>query len=321
MKASLIITSGSGKHFNQLKNFISSLRTHGKYTDEIALCDNSISGAWDKPGTWSEEESFSLDQKEFFKEMKVKIFLINQLITDNDIDPAIIRAIKSPTQRYPYKFIYNTLISKHYLNKVRNIYYFDSDIYFQAPFHAIEAETEDKTILIVKEFVKMEKSPYLNKWLKFSNFSKISDQNDYLKEMMPAANFCSGFYGSGATTFHRFNLLALLLTSNQFVNFYSDQPLVNILKTFFHYPFKEISSDYCLHLGELKNEEYNVLDGCFIYQGKKPISVHFNSGKYTELEAVLSGRPLNVPLKKSVTKRIADKLKREFHSLVNRKNI
>ena len=307
---SLIITSGNSKNFQQLRNFVLSLRSQGQYTGLIVLCDNSISGTWDNPGTWQENDSFREEEKQFFKEQDVSILQINTLVNENTIDPEIIRNIKSPTQRYPYKFVYNTLISKLYINKVKNIFYFDSDIYFQAPFEPIAELSEAGKILIVKEFLKMQEGYFLPKWLKFSDFSKVSDQDEYLKTMLPAENFCSGFYGSEANTFHRFNLLALLLTSNQFINFYSDQPLVNILKTYFHYPFKEISNKYCLHLGELKRENYTVENGKFTFEGKIPIAVHFNSGKYQELESVLTGIPLPSPPKRSLVDKVVGRLKK-----------
>lgn len=293
---SLIITSGNAKYFDQLKNFVDSLRIHGQYTDAIAICDNAISGSWDNPGTWSDEESFSSEQLAYFKENEVTVYPLPQLIAENEVSVDTIKNIKSPTQRYPYKFIYNTLISKKYINKVDAIFYFDSDIYFQSNVKPLTEAIESNKISIVKEFLKMEESSYLNKWLNYSDFSKVSSQGDYLKTMMPANNFCSGFYGGHAQTFHKFNLLALLLTSNQFVNFYSDQPLVNILKTFFNYPFKEIENTYCLHIGELKRDNYTWVDQKINYKGTIPICVHFNSGKYQELESILkNGIPLPKP--------------------------
>ncbi|WP_256009570.1 hypothetical protein [Desertivirga xinjiangensis] len=312
--STLIITSGNGKSFTQLKNFVLSLRTNGKYVGKIAICDNAISGTWNAPGTWSEDESFSQDQKQFFEEMEVVLYPIQQLLQQNDIDPEVIKSIKSPTQRYPYKFVYNTLISKIYINKVDRIFYFDSDIYFQAEFNLIEKAAETGKILIVKEFLRMKDGPYLNKWLNYSDFSKLSSQEDYLNTMLPAQNYCSGFYGSEAATFHRFNLLAMLLTSNKFVNFYSDQPLVNILKTFFFYPFKELDYSYCLHLGELDREQYTVEQGKFCYKSIIPICIHFNSSKYDQLEHILSKGyelPYTKPSLLQRLKRIARKLLRK----------
>jgi len=304
----LIITSGSGKNFYQLKNLIDSLQTNGKYTGEIAICDNAIEGTWNKPGTWSKLPSFSEEQNSYFKKNGVQVFTLQNLITENGLDEQVIKNIKSPTQRYPHKFIYNTLISKKYLGKVDKIIYFDSDVYFQAPTEPLWQQIEFGKIVIVKEWLKMNEGIFLNKWLKFSDFSKLSSQKDYEKTMLPADNFCSGMYGADSQTFHRFNLMALLLTSNQFINFFSDQPLVNILKTYFKYPFKEISFEYCLHLGELSRDNYLIGNGKFVVQNKVPISVHFNSNKYNELEAVINNSPLPTIKNRTVLNRIKDKL-------------
>lgn len=312
----LIITSGNGRNFNQLKNFVTSLRSNGDYKDNIAICDCAISGEWNAPGTWSKESSFTNDQITFFHEFDVKVYHFQALVEENKIDEQVIKSIKSPTQRYPYKFIYNVLISKKYLNKVNAILYFDSDIYFQRPVKQIFNEVEEDKIIIVKEWLKMKEGDYLKKWLGYSNFSSISSQKMYDNSMFEADNFCSGFYGSTTEFFHKFNLVALLLTSNQFVNFYSDQPLINILKTFFKLPFKEINWHYCLHLGELSHEKYYIKDGFFALDKIVPICVHFNCGKYHELESVLEGMPLAGSVTSSVYKRAVKKVYRNIRQLV-----
>lgn len=307
---SLIITAGNAKYFDQLRNFVLSLRTQGEFEGLIVVCDNAISGTWNNPGTWSKEESFQPQHLNFFKEYKVRVIPIQQLIDENQLPEQTIRNIKSPTQRYPYKFIYNTLISKKFSSDVEQILYFDSDIYFQAPVKRFFEQVEAGKILIVQEWKRIGESKYLKEWIRYSDFSRVSSQDDFLSTMLPAEDFCSGFYGGDVITFHRFNLLALLLTSNQFVNFYSDQPLVNILKTFFFYPFKELDFSYCLHLGDLKANEYGTEGKVFVKDGVVPICVHFNSGKYKELEYLLkSGERLPIE-KLPLLRRLKNSLRR-----------
>lgn len=291
----LIITSGNSGNFIQIQNFVISLKNNGLYKGEIVVCDNQISGTWDNPGTWQKEGSFNEDQLSFFKSEFVKLYSLDELISENELDKDVIKNIKSPTQRYPYKFIYNTLISKKYIHKVDKIIYFDSDVFFQADVAPLFNELEDDKITLVKEWLKMKESYFLHKWLKYSDFKKLSNNDDYLDTMLNADNFCSGMYGANAITFHRFNLMALLLTSNQFINFYSDQPLINILKTYFKWPFKEISFEYCLHLGELKRDlDYKISAGQFFKGDVLPICIHFNGNKYFELEAAIANQPLEI---------------------------
>lgn len=307
----LVITSGNSKNFYQLKNFVDSLRINGEYDDEIAICDNTIEGKWDEPGTWSKKPSFTTEQLAYFETARADVLVLQDLIVESKLDEEVIKKIKSPTQRYPYKFIYNTLISKKYLNKVEKIIYFDSDIYFQDKVDTLLVEMDDEQITIVKESLKMKESYFLNKWLRYSDFSQLSTNEDYLNTMLNSDNFCSGMYGATAITFHRFNMMALLLTSNQFVNFYSDQPLINILKSYFKWPFKEIGFKYCLHLAELSRDlDYKIHDGKFTRDGVLPICVHFNGNKYFELEAALSNITLEVLKKESALKKIKRKIKK-----------
>ncbi|RKD12412.1 hypothetical protein BCY91_12235 [Pelobium manganitolerans] len=309
----LIISSGNSKNFHQLKNFIHSLRLNGNYEGYIAICDNEITGTWDKPGVLNKQATFTNEHLAFFRKYDVTIYPLHPLIEENEIDEDIIKSILSPTQRYPYKFIYNTLISKKYLGKASEAVYFDSDVFVQKSiiplFDKIKATG---SIVIVKEWFKIKDDYHLNNWMRFSDFSKLSRQENYLEKILNANNYCSGMYGGVLNEFHRFNLLCLLLASNRFINFYSDQPLINVLKSYFHFPVKELDYEYCLHLGELTRDEYQVISGKFQKDGIVPIAVHFNGAKYGELEAVLGGKPLPVLSKRSLVRRIENRLKLIF---------
>ncbi|WP_113637905.1 glycosyltransferase [Nubsella zeaxanthinifaciens] len=299
----LIITSGNSRNYNQIENFISSLRKNANYDGLIAVCDNEISGEWDKPGTWLREGSFTQEQTGTIKSWGAQIFTLQDLISNNEVDEHIIESIKSPTQRYPYKFIYNCLISKHYLNKVDAVLYFDSDVYFQKNIDPIFDVIALEKINVVKEFNKIKDNYYLNNWIKYSNFDKLSSQEHYLSTMLNADNYCTGFYGGGITAFHNFNLLALLITSNKFINFYSDQPLFNILTSFFNYPINEISYENCLHIGELEETAYTWQNKYVSYKNIVPISVHLNGGRYNELVKAMNGEKV-LPPKKDLIKKI-----------------
>ena len=70
------------------------------------------------------------------------------------------------------------------------------------------------------------------------------------------------------------------------MKYYSDQPLVNILKSFFYYPINELSNEYVLHLGELHKEDILVNGGEIFYKSKKSIAVHFNGGTKSIFEQI-----------------------------------
>ena len=137
MSDQLIITAGNNSFFEYLKNFVYSLRTRGEYKGKIVICDNTITGSWDNPGTYQEVASFSDKQVEFFDSFDVSVVLFHELLSRHGITRKEINQSRGYTARYPYKFIYNCLISKEYLGTADWICYFDADVYVQLPIQRI----------------------------------------------------------------------------------------------------------------------------------------------------------------------------------------
>lgn len=136
------------------------------------------------------------------------------------------------------------------------------------------------------ERLKIGQSPFLAKWIAYSDFSILSDQELYLQTMNNSLDYCSGFFGGNARRFHALVLLSTLLLTNQWVRFYSDQPTLNILKSFFHYPFIEISKEYVFHLGEFHKEDFVIRDATLSYKGMDSIAIHFNGPNKDTFEAI-----------------------------------
>lgn len=304
----LIITGANQQHFDFLRLFVESLRTYGEYTGYIAVCDNSIGGSWDNPGKYAETHSFNEEQMQFLSKHQVEVYPYGELIKSNGIDRELIDRIPSYTQRYPHKYVYTTLLSKLYLKKARNICFFDADIYFQKPLAPLLEAMSEEGIYMVREYQKIGKSPFLKKWIAHTDFSKLSSQEAYEKSMFGSEDYCTGFFGGKAPHFHRLCLLALLLTSNHFVEFYSDQPLMNILKSFFQYPIRELSDEYVMHLGELPKEDLVVRNKQLFYKNKASIAVHFNGGTKDLFELIVGEKEYQIPS----SERLRHKLKREF---------
>lgn len=290
----LIITGANKNHFGFLELFVRSLRERGKYEDKIVVCDNVIGGdRWDEPGKYAETISFSDQHMAFLKEHNVEVIPYHQLIKDNEISREQIDQIPSYTQRYPHKYVYTTLISKRYKQQVKNICFFDADIYFQKPVAPIFDAFQESSIYMVKEYQKIGKSPFLRKWIAHSDFSQLSDQAAFEETMFGSDDYCTGFFGGPAEVFHQLTLLALLLSSNRLVEFYSDQPLMNILKSFFRYPIQELPDDYVKHLGELPKEDLTVKNGQVLHRNKASIAVHFNGGTKDLFEKVSTDEPVD----------------------------
>lgn len=282
----VIITGANADHFPYLELFVLSLRNQGEFTGVIAVCDNSIEGTWNKPGTFKEGLSFSEEQMQFLKLHDVKVFPYADLLAKNGIERSQVEAITSQTQRYPHKFFYCTLISKQYLHKAKNICYFDADVYFQKPVQAIFDVFQADKLYIVGENWKIGQSPFLSKWIAHSDFSKLSDQDYYLERMYKTLDYCSGFFGGDAHRFHSLCLLCTLLSSNQLVSFFSDQPTINILKTFFGYPLKEMHKEFVFHLGEFPKEDFVIQNAKLSYKGVESIAIHFNGPNKDTFEEV-----------------------------------
>lgn len=282
----VIITGANSNHFEYLELFVRSLRENGQYEGVIAVCDNLIDGEWNRPGSFRDGISFTEEQIFFLSKYEVTIYSYSELLAKNNIERKSVELIPSPTQRFPHKFFYTTLISKEYLRKAKNICYFDADVYFQKPVQPLFDAFHSDELYIVGENWKIGKSPFLSKWIAHSDFSRLSDQKYYMEQMYKTLDYCSGFFGGDVHRFHTLCLLCTLLSSNQLVSFFSDQPTINILKTFFGYPFQELSKEYVFHLGEFPKEDFVIQYAKLSYKGMESIAVHFNGPNKDTFEEV-----------------------------------
>ncbi|NUQ81809.1 MAG: hypothetical protein HUU10_09390 [Bacteroidetes bacterium] len=277
MPKDLIITSGNSRYDLLLRRFVWSLRHEGEFTGDIIICDNDVAGTWDQPGKASDQPSFTEDSTVFFKDLQVTVIPYVGLLQENDILRETIDQLPSATQRYPHKFVYTALISKRYPDYNR-ICYMDSDILIQAPVQALFDAMNGPGIFIGPENQPIGKNGYLSQWIRHTQFGGLSDQKQYEATMDGSLNLCTGLFGGTGRDFHRFCLLNLVLASNQFIRFYSDQPSVNILTSFFGYPLNLLNSGHVVHLGDIYAEDISVSNGQIMYQSTIPVAVHFNGG-------------------------------------------
>ncbi|MBW3021105.1 hypothetical protein KY334_07455, partial [Candidatus Woesearchaeota archaeon] len=280
----LIITGGNAKYFDKLKIFVESLRTNGEYRDKIIVCDNTIDGTWDNPGKFLEVKSFNEEQIDFFKKYDVEIVYFHELLNKNNLSRDKIDSIPTYFWAYPLKFIYLSLISKEYFN-YEKICFFDADIYFQKPIKEIFNFLNLDKINIVPEFNKIGKIDLIKTWMRITDFSFSSSQEDYLNKIDNSLSLCTGFFGSSAKTFNNFVSLCWILSSSNIIEFHNDQPLANILIHYFKYSANYLSPSMVLHIGELYDEEI-CYDGEFSYNNINPIAVHFNGGKANLMELI-----------------------------------
>jgi hypothetical protein len=88
--------------------------------------------------------------------------------------------------------------------------------------------------------------------------------------------------------------LCWLLSSNQFVRFFSDQPLVNILRKMLAFPISEISREKVCHVGSVQAKSIECLLGKILVDGVIPNVLHFNGEK---INAATLLRFYNIPEK------------------------
>ena len=100
-----------------------------------------------------------------------------------------------------------------------------------------------------------------------------------MEEMGSSLNYCTGFFGSDAPTFNRTMLLCWMMSTNQLADFYSDQPMVNIMCSFFSLPTKDVGRDATLHLGDISQERIRFEEGKLIFEDIAPSVIHFNGRK------------------------------------------
>ena len=275
-----IITGGNRDYFDQLKIFVTSLRNAGQFAGPVVVCDNTISGSWDSPGSYLDITSFTPEQVRFFELNDVSVRPFHELLAAHGIRREQIEEIRGFTSRYPYKFFYCALLSKELLREAEaRVVYFDSDILFQRDVDPLMDEIREQKLYISHEHSSIAESRYMREWLRTTDISFAGDNELFHAELLRSPNYCSGFLGGFARTFNAFNLLCILLASNRFTQFHTDQPLANIMVNYFGYPIVEVKMTRVLHLSHAPADRLVVDDGTILLDGVAPIAVHFNGGR------------------------------------------
>ena len=278
MSKELIITSGNSRFFEDLKKFINSLRTVGEYTGRVVICDNQISGTWDQPGTYLDESGFQGEQIRYMEDRDVEIVNFSDLVNRNGISRQHVESIVGKTQRYPYKIIYNCLISKEYENKVSKICYLDSDVLFQSPVSRIFNSIKSDSIYMTSEHDKIGNMRFMKEWIKTTDVSFGSQNDEFLDKMYSSDNMCTGFIAGTSGTFNRFMQLCWIFASSRLVEFHTDQPLVNIVHSYYGYPVVELDKSIVLHLKGTPRSKIEISNSNILYENKVVTAVHFNGG-------------------------------------------
>ena len=307
MEDDLIITAGNRRFFDDLRRFVVTLRGAGEYRGRIALCDNVITGTWDAPGTYLDEPGFDDDQLAFFAEAGVDVVRFSDLVRRNGVSRESIEAIEGRTQRYPYKFIYACLLSKEHLGSAETVYYFDSDVIFQRSLSELAAEIAPGHVYMASEHGTIGDLPFMSEWIKTTDVSTGGDNDAFVREMHGAANYCTGFLAGDAATFNRFMQLCWALASSGSIAFHTDQPLVNILHSYFGYPVVELGKDLVLHLKGAPEGSVSTDRRAILYEGTPPVAVHFNGASRDvvadedgEMRLVLPPKPRASLLRRAV---------------------
>lgn len=307
-----IITGGNRDYFKQLKMFVTSLRERGRFTGTVVVCDNTISGTWDSPGSYLDAASFTSDQLRFFELNGVSIRPFHELLAANGVRREQVETIRGFTTRYPYKFFYCALLSKELLlEEESKVVYFDSDILFQRDIHELIDDIREDGIYISHEHSAIGQSRYMSEWLRTTDVSFAAVNQQFYGKLLRSPNYCSGFMGAFAHTFNGFNLLCILLASNRFTEFHTDQPLVNVLINYFGYPIVEVDATRVIHLSHAPADRLSVEDGIISLDASVPVAVHFNGGRTGLMERAFTGQLSARALARgesSVFKRILDRL-------------
>lgn len=274
----LAITGGNKGYYEYLKPFITSLRKHNKNT-KIVVCDNTIEGKWNNPGTFKSGGSFEEEQILFFKENDVKIEIFSELMEEFNFDKSLFKKIKTGHWAYPAKYIYCYLIALKYKTDISKVAFFDADIYFQKDVNLIFDLMSDDAIYLNHESNVINDSAYMIDWIDFSK-SKISIKAFNLIEIDNNLIYCTGFFGAKTDVFLKITNMAVLLSTNRILPFHNDQPLMNILVHTYKYPFLELGDDL-IHLAHTKEEELSFENNTFTVKNRIPAAIHYH-GKHRE---------------------------------------
>lgn len=276
MATPLIITAGNRRFYEDLRRFVTTLRGAGQYAGRIVVCDNVITGTWDMPGTYLDESGFDDEHLAFFRSEDVDVVRFADLVSRNGIARDDIESIQGRTQRYPYKFIYSCLLSKEALRSTSTVYYFDSDVIFQRPISELADAINPGRIYMTPEHSPIGDLRFMSEWIRTTDVSTGSDNDSFVRTMYKADNLCTGFLAGDTATFNRFMQLCWALASSRTIAFHTDQPLVNIVHSYFGYPITRLGKDMVLHLKGAPEGSVSTDGGRILYEGAPPIAVHFN---------------------------------------------
>ena len=292
-KRDLIITAGNGDYFDDLERFINSLLGVGEYTGRIVLCDNVITGTWNNPGTYLEESGFSKEQYGYFRDAGVEVVKLHELIQRNGISRGEVESIVGGTQRYPYKFIYNCLISKEYHRLADRVCYLDSDVVVQRPIRELFDLVGPTGIYMTPEHGAVDSMQAMRSWVKTTDITFGGSSSEFNLVMSDSINLCTGFIAGSVDNFNRFMQLCWIIAASSRVSFHTDQPLVNIVSHYYNFPITQLGRDVVLHLKGAPSSRLSFGGGNIVFDGIPPVAVHFNgTSERKVLEEINVARPV-----------------------------
>lgn len=290
-KRDLVITAGNGDYFDDLQRFVDSLLGAGEYDGRVVVCDNVITGTWNNPGTYLEEPGFSDDQYAYFRDMGVEVVRLHELIGRNGVTREEVESIVGRTQRYPYKFIYNCLISKEYRRLVDRVCYLDSDVVVQRPVRELFDQVGPAGVYMTPEHQAIGDMATMRQWVGTTDVTFGGSASDFDEVMSASMNLCTGFIAGGVGPFNRFMQLCWVVAASDRVAFHTDQPLVNILSHYYGFPVVQLGRDVVLHLKGAPPDRLSFEGGAVLFDGTPPVAVHFNGTSDREVrEGVRVGR-------------------------------
>ena len=128
----------------------------------------------------------------------------------------------------------------------------------------------------------------MKKWIAKTDLSFTTLQKKFINTMHRSKNYCTGFFGADIEVFNRFTTLCWIISSNQLTEFYSDQPLVNILISYFGYPFYEMKQTNILHMGNISSDLLRYKSGQLMWDGIVPTAIHFNGVSEEYYKAIIT---------------------------------
>jgi hypothetical protein len=290
----MIITGANFDHFAYVHLFLKSLRENAAYLGKVVVCDNRIQGRWNFPGKILAGKSFTPEQESIILGYGGEIVQYDELLKERKITLDSIDRVPSATVRLPHKFVYSALIAGKYAQNDEVVIYFDSDVFFQKPIDDLFQDCSGDGIFMSNENNYVKNVSLFKQWIEYSDFSFSMDQIKYIEKMEFSEIYCTGFIAGKKDHFHGFMTLCWLLSSNQFVRFFSDQPLVNILRKMLAFPISEISREKVCHVGSVQAKSIECLLGKILVDGVIPNVLHFNGEK---INAATLLRFYNIPEK------------------------